>query len=261
MFNLNQGLWYYIVNVANDGLSAGKYFLLTLGFALISVISGYLLGSINSAILVSKLKYGEDIRKFGSGNAGMTNMLRTYGKGAAALTAVGDIMKTVLAICIGGILGGFCYMGGISVGGLYCELPLAYIAGFFAIVGHILPIFYGFKGGKGVLCTAAMALVLTPAEFAFLFLVFVLVVYLSKYISLGSVSVAFLYPIAVSFHIRLAFSGANVQNGIMALITIIIAIIVIYCHRGNLKRISEGTERKLSVGSRKSDSTKNDQTK
>ncbi|MBE6635466.1 MAG: glycerol-3-phosphate 1-O-acyltransferase PlsY [Ruminococcaceae bacterium] len=251
MFNLNEGLWYYIVNVANDGLPKEKYILLTLGFALISIAAGYLLGSINSAILVSRLKYGEDIRKFGSGNAGMTNMLRTYGKGAAALTALGDVMKTVIAIFIGCLLGGFGYMGGISVGGLYCELPLGYIAGFFSIVGHILPLYYGFKGGKGVLCTAAMALVLTPVEFAVLFVVFVLIVYFSRYISLGSVSVAFLYPMVVSFHIRLAFSGANAQNGIMALITIVIAIIVIYCHRGNLKRISEGTERKLSIGSRK----------
>ena len=124
MFNLNQGLWYYIVNVANKGLPEGKYILLTVSFAFLAIAAGYLLGSINSAIIISKLLFNDDIRKHGSGNAGLTNMLRTYGAKAAILTLVGDILKTVIAIFIGSVLGGFSYYGGISVGGYYCELPL-----------------------------------------------------------------------------------------------------------------------------------------
>ena len=250
MFKLNEGLWYYIVNVLNNGLAMWQYVLLTVGFAFIAILAGYLLGSINSAIIVSKLLYGDDIRRHGSGNPGLTNMLRTYGKKAAVFTLVGDMLKTVIAILIGSLLGGFGYMGGISVGGLYCDLPLNYIAGFFAVVGHILPIYYGFKGGKGVLCTATMALVLTPVEFLILLVLFVAMVAWTKYVSLGSVTVATLYPVVVAGHIKVMFESMP-QNGVMALITILIAIIIVYCHRENLKRVSEGTERKLSIGGKK----------
>ena len=252
MFNLNEGLWYYIVS--SNELSRWQYILLTAGFAFLAMAAGYLLGSVNSAIIVSKSLYGDDIRKHGSGNAGLTNMLRTYGKKAAGLTLLGDVLKTVLAIIVGSILGGFGYIGGMSIGTLGCDLPLNYMAGFCAVIGHILPIYYGFKGGKGVLCTAAMALVLTPIEFAILLGIFVLMVWWSKYVSLGSVTVAVLYPIVVSGHFKVIFSGTDIkQNGVMALITIALAIIIVYCHRGNLQRISDGTERKISFKSKKSD--------
>lgn len=247
MFNLNEGLWYYIVDVANNGLEEWKIILLTVSFAFIAIFSGYLLGSINSAIIISKVLYGDDIRRHGSGNAGMTNMLRTYGKNAAVLTLVGDLLKTVIAIVIGSILGGFGYLGGISTGG-WCVLPLNYMAGFAAVMGHILPIYYKFKGGKGVLCTATLALVLTPIEFGILLLLFVATVAWSKYVSLGSVTVATLYPVLVHGHFSI--KGAQ-PNGILSLITILLAIVIVYCHRENLKRISEGTERKLSVGGKK----------
>lgn len=249
MFKLNEGLWFYIVS--NCALGKWEYILLTVGFALISIIAGYLLGSINSAIIISKTLYHDDIRKHGSGNAGMTNMLRTYGLSAAALTLLGDMLKTAIAIVIGSLLGGFSYIGGISLGTLYCELPLNYLAGLFAVIGHILPIYYGFRGGKGVLCTATLALILTPIEFLILLAVFVLMVYLTKYVSVGSVSVAVLYPVAVHGHINVIFNAKDAQNGVMALITILIAIIIVYCHRENLKRVSMGTERKISIGGKK----------
>lgn len=247
MFNLNDGLWYYIVNVANNGLTEWKMITLTVSFAFIAIAAGYLLGSINSAIIISRLLYGDDIRRHGSGNAGMTNMLRTYGKNAAILTLVGDLLKTVIAIVIGSILGGFGYIGGISVGG-NCVMPLNYMAGFAAVIGHILPIYYKFKGGKGVLCTATLALVLTPVEFGILLLLFVATVAWSKYVSLGSVTVATLYPVLVHGHFTVMSSK---PQGILSLVTILLAIIIVYCHRENLKRISQGTERKLSVGGKK----------
>ena len=255
MFNLNDGLWYYIISTKGISKDDYRYILLTVGFAFLAMAIGYLLGSINSAILISKTVYGDDIRKYGSGNAGLTNMLRTYGKKAAGLTLLGDILKTALAIVVGSVLGGFGFWKGISLSYLTCELPLNYMAGFFAVIGHILPIYYGFKGGKGVLCTAAMALILTPIEFVILLGVFVLIVWWSKYVSLGSVTVAVLYPIVVSGHIKVAFSNALPQNGVMALITILLAIIIVYCHRGNLQRISDGTERKLSFKSKKKEDT------
>ena len=257
MFNLNEGLWYYIVNVANNGLEEWKIILLSVSFAFISIAAGYLLGSINSAIIVSKLLYGDDVRRHGSGNAGMTNMLRTYGKKAAVLTLVGDLLKTVVAIVIGSVLGGFGYVGGISVGGA-CVMPLNYMAGSAAVIGHILPIYYKFKGGKGVLCTATLALVLTPIEFGILLLLFVGVVAWSKYVSLGSVTVATLYPVLVHGHFSI--KGAQ-PNGILSLVTILLAIVIVYCHRENLRRISEGTERKLSVGGKKQNDGENDSQK
>lgn len=254
VFNLNDGLMYYLLN-QDLGIDAVlKYAILAIGFTLISIAVGYLLGSINSAIIVSSTIYSDDIRKHGSGNAGLTNMLRTYGLGAAGLTLLGDLLKTAVSVFIGGVLGGFCYIGGISMGGLSSDIPLAYIAGFFAIIGHIWPIYYKFKGGKGVLCTAVMALILTPLEFVFLIAIFALIVFTTKYVSLASVTVGVLYPVVVSGHIKVLMSLNSElpgQNGIMALITIIIAILIVYCHRGNLKRISEGTERKISIGGKK----------
>lgn len=247
MYNLNQGLWYYIVEKGAVTTTL-QYVFLTVSFVLAAIAAGYLLGSINSAIIVSKLLYKEDIRTHGSGNAGLTNMLRTYGAKAALFTLIGDMLKTALAILIGGALGGFGYMGLISVGGSTCDFPLAYIAGFFAVIGHVYPVFYKFKGGKGVLCTATMALILTPIEALLLILLFATIVAISKYVSLGSVTVAVLYPVAVHGHLAIQNTP---ENGIMALITILVAIFIVYWHRANLKRISEGTERKFSIGSKK----------
>ncbi len=253
MFNLNTGLFYYLVmEVFNNQIDPAVYILLTVGFTLVSIAAGYFLGSVNSAIVVSRTLYGEDIRTHGSGNAGLTNMLRTYGYKAAGLTLLGDLLKTVIAVCFGCLLGGFTYIHGISYGVTpVCIFPLGYFAGFAAIIGHIYPIYYKFKGGKGVLCTAAMALVLTPIEFCILIAIFALVVVISKYVSLGSVTVAILYPVVVSGHIKIFSQDSGAQNGFMALITILIAILIVYCHRENLKRISNGTERKISVGGKK----------
>ena len=217
---------------------------------ILCIIVPYLLGSLNFGVMISQQHYRDDVRTHGSGNAGATNMLRTYGLKAGVLTILGDLFKTVFAIFIGAILGGFGYLGGISVGGMTCDFPLTYIAGFFAVIGHVYPIYYGFKGGKGVLCTAAMALVLTPVEFALLLLVFIGLVYSCRYISLGSVTVAVLYPVAVHGHLTVI--GVP-ENGIVALITILLAIFIVYCHRENLKRISDRTERKLSFSKRSRD--------
>lgn len=215
-------------------------------FILLTVAVSYLLGSVNTAIIVSKLLYKEDIRKFGSGNAGLTNILRTYGKGAAALTLLGDMLKTALAILFSAFLFGFYYKDGISLSEGYC-----YMAGLFAVIGHVFPIFYGFKGGKGVLATATMALILTPVPFVILLTLFIIIVAISGYVSLGSVTVATLYPVMVHFYVNYRFEMP--LYGITALCTILLAIFVVWCHRENLKRIGNRTERKISIGSKKKD--------
>ena len=238
MFNLNDGLLTSLVFSAE-----WQAYTVEICFVLVSIVAAYLLGSLNSAIIVSKLLYGEDIRTFGSGNAGLTNMLRTYGKKGALLTLAGDMLKTVLAIFIAGLLLGFNYKAGISYNDGYC-----YVAALFAVLGHIFPIYYQFKGGKGVLVTATAALTLSPVIFAVLFLLFVAIVWVSKYVSLGSVSVALLYPVAVNAYIKFFFGQAG---GLLSLSTILIAILIVWCHRANLQRISDRTERKISIGSRK----------
>ena len=201
------------------------------------LLAAYLLGSINSAILISKTVYKDDIRKHGSGNGGMTNMLRTFGGKAALMTLAGDLLKTALSIFIAGFTFGFFYWGGISVQG-YC-----YVAGLFAVLGHIFPIYYKFKGGKGVLVTSTMALILSPLPFLILFALFVGVVALSKYVSLGSVCSAVLYPVLL--HGFFTVRGAQMP-GLISLSAIVLACIIVWCHRGNLQRISDRTERKLS---------------
>ena len=238
---LNTGLLYHFYR---DEYHILLYFGCLLGVAIVS----YLLGSINSAILFSRLVYRSDIRKSGSGNAGMTNMLRTFGKKAALLTLVGDMGKTVLALLIAGLVFGFRYVGGISIGGPMGE---CYLAGLFAVLGHVYPIFYKFKGGKGVLVTSTMALVLSPVPFAMLFIVFVLIVWISKYVSLGSISVAALYPVAMRGYF--AIMGDSVMPALTAISTITLAILIIYCHRANIIRISNRTENKISFGKKKTD--------
>ena len=241
LFSINNGG--LIAHIFSQGFEKEWYFYLGyIGFVLLLIVGSYLFGSINSSIIISKLLYRDDIRKHGSGNAGMTNMLRTYGKGAAGLTLLGDMLKTALAIVLAGILFGFNYAGGLSVGDGLC-----YVAGLFAVIGHIFPIYYGFKGGKGVLATATMALILTPVPFLILLLLFVLIVWISKYVSLGSVTTAILYPVMLHGFFTVMFSEAqHTMPGLAAFSTIALACIIVWCHRGNLVRISNGTERKIS---------------
>ena len=243
---LNEGLWYYIVSKSGTGLGEWEYILLTVGFALAAMIAGYLLGSINSAVIISKVFYGDDIRNHGSGNAGMTNMLRTYGTRAAVLTLLGDMLKTLLAILVAALLFGFHYNYAISLDDGFC-----YVAGLFAVLGHVFPIFYGFKGGKGVLVTSTMALILTPIPFLLLLAIFIATVGASKYVSLGSVTVAVLYPVVVNAYIKFIFQAQ--APGILSLCTVILAIFIVWCHRENLKRISNRTESKISFGKKRED--------
>ena len=244
--NLQEGLLGYLLfNAFNSDTGNINFLLIQIGAVVATIAIAYLLGSLNSAIITSKVLFGDDIRRHGSGNAGLTNMLRTYGKRAAVFTLLGDLLKTAIAIVIAGVIGGFGYVGGIAVG-FTQAVPLVYIAALFAVLGHIFPIYYKFKGGKGVLCTAVAALILNPIEFAILIAIWILMVCLTKYVSLASVTVAMLYPVVVHGHFSVAFGGQ--EHGIVALVTILLAIIIVYCHRENLKRISEGTERKISIG-------------
>ena len=225
-----------IEKIFSSGI-VGDYFLNgtneTLGLVLfiisvaVVIIAAYLLGSINFAIIISGKKYKQDIRDHGSKNAGMTNMMRTYGKKAAGLTLLGDALKAVAA----------CLVGYVLIGSLG-----AYIAGLFCILGHIFPIFYRFKGGKGVVTTAVAILMCNPIVFAILFLLFVIIVLFTKYISLGSVVCVMLYPLLLDSISRI-FTGHPTPYVVFAMIT---AVVVVVKHWGNIKRLAAGKESKFS---------------
>lgn len=200
---------------------------------IIAMAVPYLLGSINSAVVISRLMYGDDVRNHGSGNAGTTNMLRTYGKSAAGLTLLGDMLKTVIAVCFASFLTSSAFGG--------------WIAGLFCMIGHIFPIYYRFRGGKGVLCVATAIAILSPIAFLLGLLTFIIIVSFTKYVSLGSIFAALMLPLYVNIANRIfPFLG-----GINGLITVIMALIVLWCHRENIKRVQEGKESKLSFKSKK----------
>ncbi len=202
---------------------------------ILAAICAYLLGSINFAIIVSKLFAHKDIRDFGSGNAGLTNVLRTFGKGLAAFVLLGDFLKGVLAVVVGNLL--FRYLGGVEgfrLGG--------YIAAFCAVLGHVYPIFHGFKGGKGILITAGVMVVLDPWVLCVILAVFVVLVLFTRYVSLGSVCAAITYPFA-TLAVELLSHRSTVW--IDTVLAALIAALVIFMHRSNIKRLINHTESKL----------------
>ena len=158
--------------------------------AVVSAVQAYLLGSIDTGILVSKFLYHDDVRKYGSGAAGMTNMLRTFGKKAAALTAFGDVLKGVLAVCIGRWL--FTLMPESTMLSPYLAV---YLAAIFAIIGHLKPLYFGFKGGKGVLVAAGAILAVQPVLLPVLALIFLVCLVPTGMVSLGSITMAAAYPV------------------------------------------------------------------
>jgi len=197
--------------------------------AFVYILIPYLLGSVNTAIIVSGKFYHDDIRNYGSGNAGFTNIMRIYGKRAAIITFVGDFLKTVLAIMIG-----WCCFGYLT----------AYIAGFACFLGHIFPVYYRFRGGKGILCLTAMLFMLDWRIFLVLLAIFLLVVAMSKYISFGSVLCSVLFPLLFN-RMNKALLALVPHMYLCQLIAIVIAVIVVVKHWGNLKRIFDGTESKF----------------
>lgn len=194
-------------------------------------IIAYFLGSLNFAVIISKVKFHEDIRKYGSGNAGMTNMLRTYGKAAAAFTLLGDAAKAAVSVMIGTLL---------------CGEAGAYIAGLCCVIGHSFPIYYGFKGGKGIVVTAMTILCLNWLAFVILFAIFVLLVATTKYLSLGSIIGMLLYPLMLNRLYPFTHGGMS-EGAVPSIVSILNAALVIWLHRENLKRLWKGNENKFSL--------------
>ena len=194
-----------------------------------SVVS-YLVGSLSFGVIYSRQKYKDDIRRHGSGNSGMTNTIRTYGKHAGAIVFLGDFLKGFLIV----------WLAGIVSHSPICQA----LAGFFVVMGHILPIFFGFKGGKGVATSGGVILAMNGYIFLILLLIFLAVVKKTKYVSLGSLIMCIMYPVlTIIFAVaRLDFSVSSISKIILS---VVLGIIVCYMHRTNIARLKNGTENKL----------------
>lgn len=203
-------------------------------FHVICGLFSYLLGSINCGILLSRI-YGKDIRESGSGNAGATNMTRTYGKKAGVLTFLGDFLKASIALIVSRIL-----MGAVG----------AYVAGIFCILGHAYPIYFKFKGGKGVVCIAAMALFTNWIVFLIMLPIFAIILFGFKMVSFASIMSMLIYPFLLS-HID--------GLGIRIIYAFVAAALVVFLHRKNIVRIFNHTESKISLGKKKKAKEANDE--
>jgi glycerol-3-phosphate acyltransferase PlsY len=210
-----------------------------------TALEAYLLGSIDTGILVSRLVYHDDVRNHGSGAAGMTNMLRTFGKKAAAMTAAGDVLKGVLAVCIGR------WLFAVLPQGLPVSAYLGpYLAAIFAVIGHLKPLYFGFKGGKGVLVAAGAILAVQPVLMPFLAAIFLVCLIPTGMVSLGSVAMAAAYPfLTLGYCLWLGLAAQDIAVCVVG--AAVMAVMVIYMHRSNIQRIREGKEYRFGKKHRK----------
>lgn len=207
----------------------------------IMLIVPYLLCGINSAIIVTKIKTGEDIRTLGSGNAGLTNTLRTQGKIAALFVLLGDVLKGVLSILI--VRFSFLWLAGIDTTDFSNGMNfVAFVAGLAAILGHVFPVYFGFKGGKGILVSVSVLMTIEWIPACVLLGIFIIVVAITRYVSLGSCIAAVLYPFTILGYGLLTGDTCVYINMILAAL---IGILILFMHRGNLVRLKNHTEKKL----------------
>lgn len=204
---------------------------------IIAVVS-YLLGSINTSIIVSKLCLKKDIRNYGSGNAGFTNAVRSMGLKLALIVFFGDIAKCAVACILGQLL----YCGNMSfIDGAAGRL----LAGAFVFFGHIYPLYFGFKGGKGALTLAVTVAMFDWRIFLIGLAVFLIIVFITKFISLGSIVIGFLFPVAVFVFSRTNLSAMDMSLG-YTFIAAVMGGTLILKHRTNIVRLFKGCESKFS---------------
>lgn len=222
----------------------GEYWL----YILIAAVIAYLIGSVNTSIITTRIVAHKDIRTMGSGNAGFTNVLRSVGKGPAIVTFVGDFLKGVISILIAYLLLIGCKGDNVSLVRQYSF----YIAGLACVLGHMYPIYYGFKGGKGVVTTASVMLMTDWRTLAAALIVFVIMFLSTKVISKCALVNAIIYPISTFCFRYFLDYKLNPSNSFVfvffaTFVTLIIAIMVIYRHKDNIKRILNGTEKKITA--------------
>lgn len=199
---------------------------------LLTAVVSYLLGSLNFAIIISKLFLKKDIRNFGSGNAGSTNSLRVMGAGKTVFVILGDIIKAVVAVNLTRLF--VANFTSVDV-----ELAVS-VSAAACILGHTYPVFFGFKGGKGVLTTAAVMACIDIRIFLIAITVFIVIVALTKYVSLGSIIAVWILPVLFAL-----FYGFNPETMEYLILLVLVACFVTVLHRSNISRLLAGTENKL----------------
>lgn len=202
--------------------------MLILSIAL-TAVAAYLLGGINGAIIISKHVFKKDVRSFGSGNAGLTNFMRAFGRGSAAGVIFIDFLKGVAA----------CAIGWLLLGRMGYAIEGRALGGLFVILGHMFPVYYGFKGGKGIMTGAAVGLMIDWRILAAILVIFIIGTAVSRIVSVGSVLAAAGFPLSC---IVFDIGGTTVL-----IITIVMAAMVIFMHRGNIVRIIKGEENRLTM--------------
>jgi len=225
---------------------------IVLAFVFSSIIA-YLLGSISFAVIFSRLFAKDDVRNHGSGNAGATNVFRSIGVGAGVATFFCDFGKGALAILVSRLL--------MSWAGVPADvpenMPMIYIAesvaGLFAVLGHLYPVFFGFRGGKGIMTLAGIIFILSPARFLALLIVFIIAFIFTRTVSVGSIMDGVTYPVITFIHCWF-FQRAQqpqIYTTSYVLLQVIVAalfgLVVIFKHRSNIRRILDGTEPKLVI--------------
>ena len=200
------------------------------------LIISYVLGSVNCGIIISKLIHKKDIRAFGSGNAGATNVYRTFGAKSGVIVLFGDMAKGVIAILLAQLA--IKYFGAADY--------TLYFAGLLCVLGHMFPVFFKFKGGKGVATTTGIILFTEPLVFIIVFSVFFLIAFLFKYISLASIVAAAAYTLGVMVLVSVKEPVLEMLI-IRIIVSFIIGSLIIFSHRENIKRIKDGTEKKFKV--------------
>ncbi|MCH5298441.1 MAG: glycerol-3-phosphate 1-O-acyltransferase PlsY [Ruminococcus sp.] len=227
------------------------FFMNNWGLILISFVVAYLLGSVNTAVIFTNIatKGKKDIREMGSGNAGFTNVLRSVGKVPAILTIVCDLLKSVVAVLLGG------YLFSLAAAGLNNPDAIIrigkYACGFFAILGHSYPLYFRFRGGKGIVSAAGMMLVADWRVFVIIVATFLIVFIFTKIISLASITCACLFPVytfIMTFFIdQTHFSYPIWYVWICTVTAVFIALFVIIKHSSNIKRLLAGEEKKITA--------------
>ena len=215
-----------------------KILFVILGVLLLSVIP-YMLGCSNGAILVSRFILRDDIRHHGSGNAGLTNFYRTFGGGLTFLVILADVLKAVFALLLG-MLGAYLLRrAGIDA---VSTLRAKYISGLFCELGHMFPVTFGFKGGKGIMSGGIIAIMIDWRVAAVVWGSFLILAIATKYVSLGSVSTGILFPIMAWILWR---------DWLCLMCAILIGGLIVFQHRSNIQRLIHGTESKFSFHRKK----------
>ncbi|MCL2126191.1 MAG: glycerol-3-phosphate 1-O-acyltransferase PlsY [Oscillospiraceae bacterium] len=194
-----------------------------------SALPAYLLGGVNGAIITSMVFYRKDIRKYGSGNPGLTNFYRVFGKGGAILVVAIDVAKSIAPVMFGG-----------WVFSRYFDMKLfgQAITGFFVIMGHCFPVFYNFKGGKGIMAAGAILFIIDWRIAVVSWGTFILIAALTRYVSLGSIIGTALFPPAL-----LVFGIGGLYEFIALLMC---ALLLIARHQANIRRLIKGEESKFN---------------